>query len=62
MDVRAGPGQRPVTPRMPAGYPGRLGEQAEALRVEIKWEGKREQATGAERGRSGREKEARSHE
>lgn len=51
MNVRAGQGQRPVTLRrtrsLPTSYPGRHGEQVEALRAEMG--GKPEHATGAER-------------
>ena len=43
----------PVTLRrshsLPTSYPGRHREQVEALRAEIKWEGKPEHATGAKR-------------
>lgn len=64
--MRAGQGQRPVTLRrthcLPTSYPGRHGEQVEALRAEVKWEGKPEHATGAERERRVRRKEARNHE
>lgn len=47
---------------MPTSYPGRQREQVEALRAEVKWEGKPEHAAGAERERSVRGKEARNHE
>lgn len=63
--MRAGQGQKPVTLRrthsLPTSYPGRHGEEVEAVRAEIKWEGIK-RACSWSREKSAREKEARNHE